>query len=293
MRGCMLSVAAEADVGRTFGTNVFFGGDGPGIPKLRRILATFSWHCPEIGCASRLVSSPRPDTDAGADCQGMNLVAGTLLLTFPAEEDAFWLLTAIIERMLPSDYYTPTLLVSRADQRVLRDLCARHLPTLQACFERHGMELEVVTFGWFLSLFAAVMPIQTLLRIWDVLFCDGLVVLFRVALAMLKLHEDDILACDSATSIYVYLRNLPAQLVQADRLLKVRAAPARLWGACQGLTSSAHSRPATTFAPSRPRTSSPCARSTSPRCRRPRRSTTTDEAIATHARAVRPLYDLL
>lgn len=30
-------------------------------------------------------------------CQGMNLVAGTLLLTLPTEEDAFWVLCCIIE----------------------------------------------------------------------------------------------------------------------------------------------------------------------------------------------------
>lgn len=34
----------DADVGRTFGSNVFFGGDGPGVSKLRRVLIAYSWY---------------------------------------------------------------------------------------------------------------------------------------------------------------------------------------------------------------------------------------------------------
>lgn len=33
----------EKDVSRTFPGNVFFGGDGVGVAKLRRVLIAFSW----------------------------------------------------------------------------------------------------------------------------------------------------------------------------------------------------------------------------------------------------------
>lgn len=39
----------EKDVGRTFPGNVFFGGDGPGVAKLRRMLVAYSWHNPAVG----------------------------------------------------------------------------------------------------------------------------------------------------------------------------------------------------------------------------------------------------
>lgn len=39
----------EKDVGRTFPGNVFFGGDGPGVAKLRRVLTAYSWHNPAVG----------------------------------------------------------------------------------------------------------------------------------------------------------------------------------------------------------------------------------------------------
>lgn len=34
---------------RTLPTNVYFGGDGPGVDKLRRVLAAMSWHNPVVG----------------------------------------------------------------------------------------------------------------------------------------------------------------------------------------------------------------------------------------------------
>lgn len=46
----------EKDVGRTFPGNVFFGGDGPGVAKLRRVLTAYAWHNPAVGY-----------------CQGMNV----------------------------------------------------------------------------------------------------------------------------------------------------------------------------------------------------------------------------
>jgi len=37
-------------------------------------------------------------------CQGMNVVAAILLLTYATEEDAFWSLVSLIENILPAGY---------------------------------------------------------------------------------------------------------------------------------------------------------------------------------------------
>jgi hypothetical protein len=39
----------DLDVHRTMPTNVYFGGEGPGVPKLRRLLVAFSWYNPACG----------------------------------------------------------------------------------------------------------------------------------------------------------------------------------------------------------------------------------------------------
>lgn len=46
----------EMDIHRTMPNNVFFGGNGPGIPKLERVLIAFARHNPEIGyCQGSMV----------------------------------------------------------------------------------------------------------------------------------------------------------------------------------------------------------------------------------------------
>lgn len=48
-------------------------------------------------------------------------------------------------------------------------------------------ELSLITLHWFLTAFASVVDIRILLRIWDLLFYEGSMVLFQVTLGMLKI----------------------------------------------------------------------------------------------------------
>lgn len=194
----------DVDVRRTMPNNIFFGGDGPGVEKLRRVLVAYSWHNPTVGY-----------------CQGMNMLAATLLLTHATEEDAFWVLICIIERILPSDYYTSQLLVSQADQRVLGQLTKELLPKLHSHLQKQGVDLAAITFAWFLSIFTDCLPVETLFRVWDVFFVEGMTVLFRVAIAILKMSEKELLKCDSGSALYRHFKLSTTHMYQVDKLMKL------------------------------------------------------------------------
>jgi hypothetical protein len=60
-----------------------------------------------------------------------------------------------------------------------------------------------------------------LFRVWDLFFVDGLDVLFRISLSILKISESELVACDSNSAIYIALESLPTRMWQADKLLQV------------------------------------------------------------------------
>ncbi|OLL27091.1 TBC domain-containing protein [Neolecta irregularis DAH-3] len=192
----------DMDINRTMPNNVFFGGKGPGVPKLRRLLLAFSRHNPSIGY-----------------CQGMNVIAATLLLSHSTEEDAFWVLVSIVEKILPEGYFTPDLITSRADQRVLKQYLKELCPKIHNFFAKMRVDIESVTFGWFLSVFTDCLPPEVLFRVWDVFFMEGNTFLWRVAIAIIKINEKGILACKSAAAIYSYLKNVTRHTFSIDVLL--------------------------------------------------------------------------
>ncbi|TFK34555.1 rab-GTPase-TBC domain-containing protein [Crucibulum laeve] len=196
----------EKDVGRTMPLNIFFGGDGAGVDKLRRVLIAYSRRNPAVGY-----------------CQGMNLVTSTLLLVHADEEEAFWMLVAIVERILPEDFFSPSLLPSRACPLVLLDYVQEYTPKLHAHLTELGVDLAAICFSWFLSLFTDCLPVETLFRVWDVFLVDGLDVLFRIALAILRSNEQELLKCGSIPAVYVALENLPTRMWEADKLLQLEA----------------------------------------------------------------------
>jgi hypothetical protein len=54
-----------------------------------------------------------------------------------------------------------------------------------------------------------------------VFFVDGVDVLFRIAMAILRNNEAELLRCESIPAVYVSLENLPTRMWEADKLLQV------------------------------------------------------------------------
>ena len=192
----------DLDVRRTMPTNLFFGGRGPGVDKLRRLLGAYA----------------RYNTATGY-CQGMNNLAAVLLLTYPDEEDAFWAFAGMVDTILPTGFFASDMRVAQADQDVLLALIHTGLPRLSAHMRALDIELRGVTYAWFLSLFTSCLPTETLFRVWDLLVIDGNVMLFRIAYAILVLKSSTLLATRTAAAFYGALRVGAAHLFDADEVV--------------------------------------------------------------------------
>lgn len=195
----------DLDLPRTLCTNNNFSSpSSPALQQLRRILLAFSWENPSIGY-----------------CQGLNRIAGLLLLVLGSEEDTFWALKAVVENIMPPKYYSPSLVGSQADQLVLKDFLAEKLPRLSSHLDRCGVDLSASTFAWFLVVFVEVLPSHILLPLWDAFMYEGSKVLFRFTLALFKLKEPEILQLTTPLELYQYFRVLPKTVSDYRRLSTV------------------------------------------------------------------------
>ncbi|XP_078347309.1 small G protein signaling modulator 3 homolog isoform X3 [Oculina patagonica] len=193
----------EKDLLRTMPNNACFSSQtSTGLLRLRRILRSLAWLYTDIGY-----------------CQGMGMIVASLLL-FVEEEDAFWLMCTIVEDLVPTSYYSSTLIGVQADQRVLRQLIVSYLPPMDDKLKEHDIELSLITLHWFLTAFASVVHTKILLRIWDIFFYEGSVTLFRITLGMLKMKEDVILKLDNSAQIFNTLSDIPGDVTDAEQLLE-------------------------------------------------------------------------
>ncbi|CAM4618048.1 unnamed protein product [Leuciscus chuanchicus] len=192
-----------------------------GIAALRRVLTAYAYRNPGIGY-----------------CQAMNIVTSVLLL-YCTEEQAFWLLVALCERMLP-DYYNTRVVgqshtlkhmmtavvfcvcvyvcqqcfsVSGAlvDQGVFEELTRECLPLLYERMQELGV-ISTISLSWFLTLFLSVMPFDSAVLLVDCFFYEGIKVIFQVSLAVLHANMDQLLSCsdegEAMTILGRYLDNV-------------------------------------------------------------------------------------
>ncbi|MGH0144224.1 UNVERIFIED_CONTAM: hypothetical protein FKN15_002639 [Acipenser sinensis] len=171
---CMATEEIERDLHRSLPEHPAFQNE-TGIAALRRVLTAYAYRNPKIGY-----------------CQSMNILASVLLL-YAKEEEAFWLLVAVCEKMLP-DYFNRRVIGAQVDQSVFEELIKERLPELS----EHSTDLSAlssISLSWFLTLFLSIMPFESAIRVVDCFFFEGIKAIFQLGLAVIDANAVDL--CNS------------------------------------------------------------------------------------------------
>ncbi|XP_030161928.1 TBC1 domain family member 8B isoform X4 [Lynx canadensis] len=171
----------ERDLRRSLPEHPAFQSD-TGISALRRVLTAYAYRNPKIGY-----------------CQAMNILTSVLLL-YAKEEEAFWLLVAVCERMLP-DYFNRRIIGALVDQAVFEELIRDHFPQLTERMTDMTF-FSSVSLSWFLTLFISVLPIESAVNVVDCFFYDGIKAILQLGLAILDYNLDKLITCkDDAEAV--------------------------------------------------------------------------------------------
>lgn len=166
-----------------------------GYDRLRKVLVAFVSKYPGLGYT-----------------QGLNMIAGYLLLAIPDESDAFWVLCKMVDEYFPRHYFAKDSAMSApiSDNVVLRQYVQELLPKLSDKMNELEVDPEhTVPLSWFLTAFASVLPEAVLLRIWDVWLClpNQKTFLFNIALTLLTQHSKGLIECESQGEWFAYMSN--------------------------------------------------------------------------------------
>ncbi|XP_057212477.1 TBC1 domain family member 10A isoform X1 [Triplophysa rosa] len=194
----------ERDLHRQFPFHeMFVSRGGHGQQDLFRVLKAYTLYRPEEGY-----------------CQAQAPIAAVLLMHMPAE-DAFWVLVQICEKYLPG-YYSAGLEAIQLDGEILNALLKRVCPVAYRHLDKHKIEPILYMTEWFMCAFSRTLPWSSVLRVWDMFLCDGVKIIFRVGLVLMRCmlgSREKLKSCPGQYETMELLRALEPRYMQEGFLV--------------------------------------------------------------------------
>ncbi|KAI1807726.1 RabGAP/TBC [Daldinia bambusicola] len=138
--------------------------------------------------------------------QGMNFLIMPLLFNMP-EEESFSILVRLMNQYKLRDLFIqdmPGLHMHLYQfERLLEDL----EPALYCHLHRRGISPHLYATQWFLTLFAYRFPLQLVLRIYDLIFSEGLSAILKFGIVLMQKNSDTLLGMTDMGQLTTFLRD--------------------------------------------------------------------------------------
>ena len=126
--------------------------------------------------------------------QGMGFISA-LFLTYMDEEASFWLLNSLMDNYKMEGFYLPSFPELPRSFYKLLSLMKKFIPKIHEhlIHKTRGVSPSMYASQWFITLFTVNFKFEILVRVFDFFFCEGIKIVYRLGLAILKINEDKFL----------------------------------------------------------------------------------------------------
>ena len=192
------------DLDRTYpNCQLFRDKYGNGQRKLYKVLSNYSKYNTATGYV-----------------QGMGFIVA-VFLTYMDEESSFFMLHSLMKKYKLEGFYLPSFPELKKTFYILLNLEKKYIPKIYELFKKEGMIPSMYASEWFICLFSRNLSFDVLVRIFDVFLLEGYKVIYRFALAFLKLKEDEFLKAKDGLVSIMKTCNECLEHVDVENLFKV------------------------------------------------------------------------
>ena len=192
------------DLDRTYpNCQLFRDKYGNGQRKLYKVLSNYSKYNTATGYV-----------------QGMGFIVA-VFLTYMDEESSFFMLHSLMKKYKLEGFYLPSFPELKKTFYILLNLEKKYIPKIYEIFKKEGMIPSMYASEWFICLFSRNLSFDVLVRIFDVFLLEGYKVIYRFALAFLKLKEDEFLKAKDGLVSIMKTCNECLEHVDVENLFKV------------------------------------------------------------------------
>jgi len=164
------------DVPKYFPARPLFVPGGPMRDQLIDVLEAYSSYRPDVGYVP-----------------GMSFLGAMLMLNMSTLDTFICLANIINQPFLMSFYITDRNEMLKYTQ-AMDSIVAALLPKVHKHFQELDITPELYIIDWFRTLYSQVLPIDLASRVWDIYLAEGELLLYRVALAILKMYSHQLVS---------------------------------------------------------------------------------------------------
>nr|POE65864.1 gtpase-activating protein gyp5 [Quercus suber] len=137
--------------------------------------------------------------------QGINFIAMPLLFNV-SEEEAFTLLVRLMSKYDLRSLFTAEMTGLHLRLYQFERLLEDHEPALYCHLKRRHVTATLYATQWFLTLFAYRFPLQLVLRVYDLIFSEGLTAVLKFGLVLMQRNKETLLGMKDMSQLTTFLK---------------------------------------------------------------------------------------